>query len=367
MVDAYYSKRQRRVQKTITYATGATDQIVVVGPCSELTIGVRGVTDAFTPDMDAVGLRRIISRLVISSNLRGQIGDLSGISLGAIQRSFFGPPCFENADPTDALATRLTASIVGNSASIHQTTGGSAGGFDGWEVTFPFGIESGEICTFTYTMGTLVEMAVATNLAGYTGIIRMTVSLDHPKTFWAYRRQDLGAAGVIGVAGVSYQSMAPLVPSFAMVGGVITALITDKTAAANVEHPLASLLVTISDDYLIDDQAHMIRRTMGRRIYGNIHTAYLPYRHTPCANDASYQVAITNGATATIHPSEIVYLYQSGVIAKTGMGITPAAGAPAGTTGGGVTLPQPTRVLSANQPAPPLGQSGAVKSIFGPR
>jgi hypothetical protein len=358
MPDAYYAKRQRRVQKTITFGAGGTDYIAVVGPCDEVTIGIRGTTDAFTADMEAVGLRRVISRMVINSNIRGQLGDLTGISLGAIQRSFFGPTAFQNAAVT-------TAALAGNTTGQMQTTAGGAD--DGWEVTFPFGIETGEVVTFTYTFGTLAEMCQAADLAGYTGVLRMTVSLGQPKTFWAYRRQDLGAAGVIGVNGTVYQPLPPIVPSFALVGGIITAIITDKTAAANVSHPLTALLITESDDYLVDDTARQIRQTMGRRIFGHIHSAYLPYRHVPVANDAAYQVAITNGGTATIHPSEIVYLYQSGVINKSGMGITPASGGPASTTGGQGSLPQPTRNLNTNQAAPPLGMSGAVKSIFGPR
>ena len=360
MPDAFYSKRQRKVQKTITYAVGSTDQMVVVGPCDEVTIGIRGVTDAYTCDMEAVGLRRAIQRLQINSNVRGTIGDLDGVSLGAIQRSYFGPTAFQNAAVT-------TAAIAGNTPGQMQTTAGSVGGFDGWEVTLPFGIDAGEICTFTFTFGTLVQMCSTDDLLGYTGVLRMSVSLGQPKTYWAYRKQDLGAAGVIGAAGQVTQPLPPIVPSFAIVGGIITAIITDKTAAANIVHPLSTLLVTLADDYLNDDTAMQIRQTMGRRIYGHIHSSYLPYRHTPCANDASYQVSVTNGATATIAPSQIVYIYQSGVIASTGMGITPSQSAPAATTGGAVTLPQPTRVISANQPAPPLGMSGAVKGIFSHR
>lgn len=360
--DAYVSKRIRKVQKTIAFVAGGSDQMVVVGPCDEVVIGVRGTTGAGgTVPVDCLGLRRALSKLEINSNVRGTVGNITGISLGAVQRCTFGPTAFEQGSSAIMTVTNLGAPIAGNSAACKQVTGGAAG--DGWEVVLPFGIDSGEICTFTFTMGTLAETG---GQASYSGVFRMTVSLAQPKTYWAYRTQSLGVAGVVGATSPFTQPLAPVVPSFAMVGGIITAIIADTTSIANVRPGLDTLLVTVADDYLIDDKVEQIRAMMGRRIFGIIPSWHTPYRHVPVANDASYLVQFVT-ATATIAPSEIVYLYQSGVIAKTGMGITPAASAPAATTGGAAVLPQPTRVLNSNQAAPPLTAGGGVKGLFGPR
>lgn len=333
MEDILYNYRVRRVNKTYTFAAGGTDQITVVGPCTEVVIHMYGTTDAHTLEPSA-GIVAAISRFVVSTNRRGTIWDMMGTEMEALSLQMFG-------------GTQKT-----------DTAGGYAR--DGFTWVLPLTLDPGEMATCTITFGALTD--VASDLAGWTGVLRLSVVIQQPRSYFAFRGQVLGASGVIALNAQYTQPQIPIIPGFALCGGAVNSAITDATTIVTaLTWTPAQILLSHGDDYLIDSFYEALRGiTLAQLGMGGFLEAgtqavsrygipwhMVAWRHTPVANNDSTQLTITNGATATFgpHHSRVAYVYVSGAITKDAAIPVPATKE----VGGQVTLAQPARVISPSQ------------------
>jgi len=352
MEDILYNYRVRRVTKTYTYAAGGTDQITVVGPCTEVVIHAYGTADAKTLEPSA-GIVALVSRFVVQTNKRGTIWDMMGTEMEAMSLTMFG-----GTQKNDTLA-------------------GSAR--DGWSWVLPLTLDPGEMATCTITWGAVTDCA--SDLAGWTGVLRMAVVIQQPKSYFAFRGQVLGASGVIGVGAQYTQPQIPIIPGFALCGGLVNSAITNATTiVTNLTWTPAQILLSHGDDYLIDALYESLRAiNLAQLGMGGFDEAgvqltarygipwhMLAWRHTPVANNDSTQLTITNGATATFgpHHSRVAYIYISGAITKDAAIQVPSTAE----VGGQVTLAQPARVISPSAAIGPAvinaGTQGGGTSLF---
>jgi len=288
MPGPYNTKKYRKNMKTLTYADGGTDQIPMAGPFNEIIWSIKGTTDAHTLHGAGQGIARVFRRVVITSNKRGTLADFDSMIMLQLSRAFYN---------------------VGYEV---DTVGGSA--VDGVGGIIPIGVDADELITMTVTFGALAEMG--TDLAGYTGVLRTEVAvINSPlaELYWAFRKQVIGASGVIGATATWQQPTPPVIPGFYMTGELFLTFTTDEQTA--IVMALEECRVTQSDDYLIDDYVVLLQIAWNRRIYNNLTTVLLT-RHIPVVTSDVTQVTLVNGAVATIAPSEMCYIYVGGKIAS---------------------------------------------------
>jgi hypothetical protein len=285
---------------------------------------MRGTTDSHAVDTIG-GILMALRRVVLNSDKRGSIWDLSGIGLDLISRSWF------------------------NTAAKTDTTGGSTN--DGFDMYIPCGVDAGELAQIQIQFGVVtVDLASTGDLAGYTGIVQLAIEMGQPDTYFAYREVDLGASGVIGINGRYTQPPIPVIPNFALIGGFAICNVTNRTTA--LAETLSEIILQQADDYLLDVLLAHSKTYMGTRIYNALPVGYQAWRHAPVANDAATQLTLINGATATVY-GKVVYAFQSGLISKGGLTVgqssTPGTGA-----SGAVAQPNPARALPTTQRGPTI-------------
>lgn len=353
MQDLLYNYRIRRVIKTYTFAVGGSDQITVVGPCTEVAITAYGTADQHILEPSA-GIIALLSRFVVQTNRRGTIWDMKGTEMEALSLCMYG------------------------GQQKNDTAAGTAA--DGWSWVLPLTLDPGEMATCSITWAAATTDA-SSDLTGWTGVLRMAVVIQQPRSYFAFRGQVMGASGVIALDADYTQPQIPIIPGFALCGGLTNTAITNcTTIVTNLTRTPARILLTHGDDYLIDAPYDALRAinlaqltvtgfleagTQLSARYG-IPWHMLHWRHTPIANNDSTQLTITNGPTATFgpHMSRVAYIYISGLITKD-MAIQLPATAE---VGGQVTLAQPARVLSPSQSIGPAvigaGSQGGGTSLF---
>jgi hypothetical protein len=351
--DILYNDRVRKVNKTIAYVANQTDQITVVGPTTEVIIHMKGTTTTAHTLNPSAGIVRIVNRVVAQTNRRGTIWDMSGVALEAVSSTVFN-----------------------GERKIDTAAGGATE--DGFVWVIPCGLDPGEMCTFTFTFGALLD--IGASITALVATLRMTVVIAQPKTYWAFRDQTMGASGVIGVGADFTQPQIPIIPGFALCGGLANTAITDATViVTNITRTPLNILLSHGDDYLINAHYDPLRALAIARTGAGGHDPaqvaltdwcgipwhILPWRHTPVANNDSTQLTITNGPTATFGAgySRVVYIYNTGMITREDAIVPPATKE----VGGGVTLQSPGRVLSTSQnvgsAVVPAGTQGGT-SIF---
>jgi len=353
LTDILYNNRVRRVNKTITYAAAGTDQITVVGPTTHVVIDFRGTNTTGLTLEPSGGMPLVVRRLTAATNRRGMIWDMTGIECELINATFY------------------------NGERQQQQVGAAAETGCTW--VLPLTLDPGEMCTLTFTMGALADLGAT--ITAYNGVIRLTAVIEQPKTYWGFRGQVLGAAGVVGISAAFTQPQIPIIPGFALCGvGTNVALTSATTIVVNTLYPArAEYLLSHGDDYLIDADCRALRQIMncrcgagGRDPLGIAVTDWCGIPHhmliarcTPVANNDSTQFTYTNCATVTIDDtiSKVLYCYVSGAITPDAA-ITPPA---TKEVGGGVTLQNPARQLSPSQSIGPAvitaGTSGGT-SLF---
>jgi len=290
-------------------AGGGITPIVLAGPFDEIVLSLRGTTDAHT--VSILGMWRAIAQLLATSSKRGALlSNITGVHLSALSRGMFN-----TAAPTDSV-------------------GGAAN--DGWDAIIPLACDADETITIAGTWGALADMAGG-DLAGYTGILRAHVRQradGDPKTYFMYVGQDLGALGVVGVTTRVEQQALVAIDGYALVAEAIVAEVT-SVATALADNTITRLEIQQGQVPLIDalTPALVIERV---KAFGAASAAGYVYNpHVPLQVNAATKVAVTGGATATIAPSAIAYVYQSGVVSdRDRLAIdTPAPGTTGGTQG----------------------------------
>ena len=353
LTDILYNDRVRDVNKTFAYVANQTDQITVVGPTTHVVIHFKGTTTTAHTLEPSAGIVRIIQRVVAQTNRRGTIWDSTGVELEAISSAFYN-----------------------NERKIDTQAGGATE--DGFVWVLPLGLDPGEMCTFTFTYGALLD--IGASITALVATLRMTVVIAQPKTYWAFRGQPMGASGVIALNAQFTQPQIPIIPGFALCGGLTNVALTDAvTLVTNINRSPLHILLSHGDDFLINARYDALRALMICRTgaggtyptsvaltdYCGIPWHILAWRHTPVANNDSTQLTITNAGVATFGAaySRVVYFYITGAITQQDAIIPPATAE----VGGGVTLQQPGRVLSTSQnvgsAVVPAGTGGGT-SIF---
>lgn len=345
MPDAFVDKRVRKNQKFVTFAAGGSDYIPMAGPFNAIIWSIKGTTDAHT--IDWYGIERALRRVTINSNKRGLLADIDGITLYRYSLAIF------------------------NTGYKADTVGGAA--IDGIGGILPLGADVDELITFQVDFGSLTDIASTADLLGYTGILRTSVLLlNRPmaETYWAYRNQILGASGVIGGAATYQQPPPPIVPGFYLTGELFTTETTSLTTA--VAMALDEIRITQADDYLVDDFVIQLQLYENSRRYFGGQAALgadLLTRHLPVVTSDITQITVVNGATATIYPSKLMYVYIGGKIqggARPAVNEpTPMVETPQGSAG--APLPQPRRSVSpvgGVQPSSAYRSSGTISDLM---
>jgi len=126
----------------------------------------------------------------------------------------------------------------------------------------------------------------------------------------------------LGAAAGFQQPQVPTIPGFYLTGELLATYITNQ--ATNETMVLDEVRVTQSDDYLIDDFVGLLVLNQSRKRYGVSVNAggavrSLWLRHIPVTASDVTNVFVTNGATATITPSNILYVYVGGRISGEGV------------------------------------------------
>lgn len=352
--DVLYNDRVRRVNKTITWAASITDQITVVGPTNRLIITCKGTNTGGTTLEPSGGYPNAFQRILVNTNRRGTIWDISGIEAELISSTFY------NAERKNEVAAATAETGVN------------------W--VLPLSLDPGEMATITITTGALADIGAA--ITAWTGaVIRATVVIRQPKTYWGFRAQVLGAAGVVGASTAFTQPQIPIIPGFALCGvGLNIALTSATTIVTAALFPeTATFLMSHGDDYLIDADVAAIRALMTARAGAGGYLAAgtspvnygIPWhmvmsRFTPVANNDSTQFTYRNCATASIDAqiSKVCYVYVTGMITDDQAIPAPATK----NVGGEVALQNPARVLSPSQAIGasviPAGTQGGGTSVF---
>jgi len=289
----FNTSRLRRAFKTIAWAAGGADFIAITGPADELVISWFGTADNHT--IDIVGMARAVANLTITSSKRGQVCNISGISLHALFESLWG----EGYYYTD-------------------TVGGSAA--DGMSGVMPIGCDADESLNLAFTFGTLAQIASTGDLAGYAANVRVSARvINRPVagTYWAFRDALLNGTGVLGIAAQGTQPLAPVIPGFYLTGETFTCLTANlQTAMSPIT--LAQVHIYQGEDPIVDDftiqliAEHWRTLNNGRAGFMNV----LGVRHAPVPNNSATVVAATNGGVATIFPSQVLYIYIVGQISE---------------------------------------------------
>ena len=326
--DVYVNKRYRKNQKTLTFAAGGSDQITMSGPFDEIAWSIIGTTDAHT--IDGYGIERCLRRVQISSDKRGVLADLSGITMYRLSLAFF------------------------NTGYKVDTVGG--GSLDGVGGILPFSADADELITFQCEFGSLAEIASTGDLLGFSGVLRtMCGVINDPmaKTYFGFRDQTLGASGVIGVAAIFQQPTVAPIPGMYLTGELFTTETTNLQAVP--ANTLGEVRITNADDYLIDEFAVNLLLVQGRRVYNAPAAGVFLVRHIPVPATDVFQVTLTNGGVATIQPSRMCYIFVGGQVS--GGASKPTVEQPTAH----VPTPQglkPNPIPQLTRPSSPVGSAG---------
>jgi len=289
MSNVFNTKRLQRVHKVLTWATGGADYIPVTGPFNEVFISCKGTTDAHTLDGTGQGIARWGRRITVHSSKRGMIVDADSMSL-----------------------LNLSKAIFNIGYEVDTVGGGSA---DGTAFVVPLGCDIDEQLVFSFTFGTLAEMCSTADLDGFTATVKMAVSMINsttPGTYFAYFKKMVNETGIIGAATTSTQPKIPVLPGYLLTGELMVTFATDATTAQAIL--LDEIKLTHGKEYIYDCYEIHARLYQGRRRY-SIPTDLIYIRHLPLENADATELHLTNGATASIAPSYVLYCYIAGIVA----------------------------------------------------
>lgn len=294
MAKGIVRKNYLKGSKTLTYAAGGTDNIVLSGQFNQINFGLRGQTQ--TAGGGAVvgkGALNYIDRMKIVSTKHGTVVDFNGSDLYQISRVFFGSGAFTNA-----------------------TTGATTDNV-GFEAALPLSCDHDESLTIFVTWCGLLE--VVDDATGYTGVLRVNAELlpHNPETKWAWMAQVVGANGVIGVNTRWPQPTIPQVgPGFDLGCCVIQTMKTDASTYADALEDIT--LQQGVGNYIMDDDAPLLKHTFNilvpiANIAGVYGLKWFPFDHT-----AETILTLGNGAVATFAGSRVVYGYPMRLSEKQG-------------------------------------------------
>lgn len=304
MGDAFNTKRYKKVMKAIPFVAGATDSLPLCGPCNELIWECKGSTTTHTLGGNGNGLARWARRVVFISNKRGTIGDMDSAQMLDLSLQLFG-------------------------VGFEVDTAAGAAAAEGCAGILPLSADADEVITMQVEFNTQVALdGGGAGSAGFAGTLRCELGVINgfsPSTYQAYRKQMLGASGVIGINAGFQQPQVPTIPGFYLTGELLATYTTNQ--AANEVMVLNEVRVTQSDDYLIDDFVGLLVLNQSRKRYGvSVNAAgavrSLLLRHIPVTASDVTNVFVTNAGVATINPSNILYIYLGGRIS--GEGVTAA-------------------------------------------
>lgn len=276
--------RHARVQvpQTVTYGTNG---VITVprGNYNLIQLQVTGTTTA-TAGADANhGTMDTVSQITFDSENQGQIGQFNGPELYYLGLMFGITPPITNC--------------------------GTGGGTSSCSWFLPIWIDSND------TLKISVEWAALANwhssATAYTGVMTCVPDFipDMPTAELRYRRKQLGAAGVVGAA-ASLPEVPQPVKGFNLFGFMC---IMSDTAKGTLGDHFSTYQLEHNHGIPIGNpiNATHIRDAEARDI-GAAHTTGIDFcRFAPINNDSGTVLTITNGATATVDYTRIVYMYVS--------------------------------------------------------
>ena len=300
MAKAVLRKNYLRGAKTIPYAAGGTDNIVLSGQFNQVNFSLRGPST--TGGAGAVvgkGILEMLPRMQITSTKHGTVADFDASDLYYISRVFYG-------------SAALTALVIaaGPSANI------------GFEAALPLSCDHDESLTITVTWGALVSGW--SDLTVYGGVLRVNAEVlpHNPENKWAWRKQIVGANGVIAANTQHSQPTIPNIgPGFDLACAVIQ---TNTTAKGTYTDALDSITLQQGvGNYIIDDNAALLKHTFNILVpVANIDGVY-PLKWYPFDHTAETQLNLTAGAVATVIGSQVVFGFSMRLAQKMDYGGEP--------------------------------------------
>jgi len=280
-------KRYLRIPKTIPFDLGATNYIQLSGLFNQLNFSLRGtITRSATGTSANKDILEAIERLEINSSIHGKLCDIDGSQLYYLSRSFF--------------ATKKYTS-VGSALSVPSV---------GFEAGLPFSCDENETLTITATWLPSFDR-IGTNITGYTGVLRINAEMlpYRPELKFAYRKQILGANGVIG-ANITYsQPTIPIIDGF-----LLNNIIIETRAVVGASTVWTDTIDRIelthgAGNYIIDEKNEILKMIAGMEIFDALDDGITRIMFSPFQHSAETLLNVINGGTATTSGSQILYQY----------------------------------------------------------
>jgi len=280
-------KKYLRIPKTIPFDLGATNYIQLSGLFNQLNFSLRGtITRSAVGTSAGKDILEAIERLEINSSIHGKLCDIDGSQLYFISRSLFATTSFTS---------------VGTGTTVEKV---------GYEAALPFSCDENESLTITVTW-TSSFARMGTNITSYTGVLRVNAEMlpYRPELKFAYRKQIMGASGVIG-ANVTYsQPTIPIIDGFLLNNVILETRAVVGASTVWVDTIDRIELTHGAGNYIIDEKNEVLKMIAGIEIFKALDDGITRIMFNPFQHSAETLLNIINGGTATTSGSQILYQY----------------------------------------------------------
>jgi hypothetical protein len=285
-VKALSRKNFLKAQKTLSFAAGGEDNVVISGQFNQLNMSLRGTfTTGGAGAVAGKDILEAIARLQITSNKYGVIGDMNGAEIYYLSRQWFGSAAFS------------TAGTAASTANV------------GYEASLPVTCDHDETLTITVTWVAALT-SIVTDATGYNGVLRFGAEIMsvNPEMKFAFRHMGMGASGVIGANSSYDHAPIPQVGSGFQLMGFIAE--TNTTARGTLTNALTNIRLTAGlGNYIIDENATLLQHTFAVQVPITIITGVYGVKFYPFPHGSDTVLTLTAGAAATVIGSQILFVY----------------------------------------------------------